>query len=359
MRYKVSRDILRCVIILLLCGYCHGDTLHLDGDNWKSVSDSPEVDFIKAIAKLKQYATEGKVDELNDAVLQMRSDFPERTGDDFDSYIEAELLYANGKWVKAVKAYDAFLDSFPNSNLYESAIERQLSVATAYLNGEKRVILKFIKLSAMEDAAAIIYGVVDRIGDSPMSQRALVMLANSYTRNKAYLDARQTWSEINFRWSTGKIGRDSLLQLAYNSHSAYDGPNYDQTPLSSARTYYSRFKEEYAELVTENQVDERISMVDEQLAYKQYTIGDYYSRTDHDEAAGIYYNYIVENWPQSAAARMSSARLSGEKVTVISSDRSKRRRFWDGLGFKLFKASDKFVDSWPNFESLLKKITGK
>jgi outer membrane protein assembly factor BamD (BamD/ComL family) len=348
------------VIVLLLCGYCCGDTLRLDKDNWQGVSSSPDADFIKAISELKQFATEGKVDQFNDAVLQMRADFPERTDDDFDSYIEGESLYANGKWVKAVKAYDAFLDKFPNSALYESAIERQLSVATAYLNGEKRVILKFIKLSAVEDAAAIIYKIVDdRLGDSPMSQRALVMLANSYTRDKAYLDARQTWSEINFRWSTGKIGRDSLLQLAYNSHSAYDGPNYDQTPLNSARTYYSQFKDMHAELADENQIDERISMVDEQLAYKQYTIGDYYSRTDHDEAAEIYYNYIVANWPQSAAAKMSSARLSGEKVTVIDTEKEKRRRFWDGYGFKLFEASDKFVDSWPNLESLLKKITGK
>ena len=359
MRHGLSQNILRCVIVLLLCGYCYGETLRLDEDDWQSISSSPDVAFIKAISELKQFATEGKVDQFNDAVLQMRSDFPDRTDDEFDSYVEAEEFYANAKWVKAVKAYDAFLDSFPNGNLYESAIERQLSIATAYLNGEKRVILKFIKLSAMEDAAAIIYKIVERCDDDPMSQRALVMLANSYARNKEYLSARQTWSEINFRWSTGKIGRDSLLQLAYNSHSAYNGPNYDPSPLNSALTYYSQFKDMHAELADENQIDERISMVDEQLAYKEYTIGDYYSRTDHNEAAGIYYNYVVENWPQSAAAKMSSARLSGEDVTVFHTDKAKRRRFWDGYGFKLFEASDKFVDSWPNLESLLKKITGK
>lgn len=359
MRNNLSQNIFKCAVVLLLCGFCQADTLRLDEDNWQNVANSPDADFIQAVTRLKQFVTEGKVNQVNELLLQMRSEFPDYIGEDFESYMEGELHYANAKWVKAVRAYDAFLDKFPNSSLYESALERQLSIATAYLNGEKRVILMVIKLSTIEDAAAIIYGVVDRLDDSPMSQRALVLLANAYTRNKAYLDARQTWSEINFRWSTGKLGQESLLQLAYNSHSAYNGPNLDKTALTSARTYYSKFKMQYPELAAQNQVDERISMVDEQLAYKQYTIGDYYSRTDHDDAAGIYYNHVMEKWPESAAAKMSAARLSGEKVTILASGKPKKKSFLAGLGRKLFNASDKFIDSWPSFGASFENETGE
>ena len=237
MKQKVSQFGLAGVvaIMIILSSPASGETFQLGDDQWVNVADSPDSQYIQAISKLKRQVSNGEVNAANESILKMKADFPDKTGADFDSYMIGEIFYANAKWAKAVNAYNAFLDSFPNSPLYESALERQLSVATAYLNGEKRVILKFIKLSAVEDAAAIIYKVVDRVGDSPMAQRALVLLANSYSKNKAYLDARETWSEINFRWSTGAIGQESLLQLAYNSHSAYKGPRLDHTAITSAR----------------------------------------------------------------------------------------------------------------------------
>jgi hypothetical protein len=100
-------------------------------------------------------------------------------------------------------------------------------------------------------------------------------------------------------------------------------------------------------------------MVDEQLAYKQYTIGDYYSRTDHPEAAEMYYKYVLEKWPGSAAAEMAQAKLDNEPVTIMSIEkpgrRPKKKGMFDGLGKTLFNVSNKFVDSWPNFEKVLSK----
>jgi outer membrane protein assembly factor BamD (BamD/ComL family) len=368
MKQKLSQFGLAGVLVLtmIMPGLAPGaETFQLGEGQWLNVADSPDSEYIQAISNLKQQVSKSEVNAVNDSILKMKSDFPERTGPDFDSYLKGEVLYANAKWAKAVNAYDVFLDTFPNSPLYESALERQLSIATAYLNGQKRIVLKFIKLSAIgdaaEDAPAIIYKVVDRVGDSPMAQRALILLANSYSKNKAYLDARETWSEINFRWSTGQIGQESLLQLAYNSHSAYDGPRYDHTAITSARTYYTQFKTRYPDLVGPNQIDQKINMVDEQLAYKQYTIGDYYSRTDHPEAAEMYYKYVVEKWPGSGAAEMAQAKLDNEPVTIISVEKPgrklKKKGMFDGLGKTLFNVSNKFVDSWPNFEKMLSKKT--
>jgi len=362
MKQKLSQFGLAAVVVLAMVmpGSVMGaDTFKLSDNQWLNVADSPDSEYIQAISNLKQLVSKGQLNAVNDSILKMKSDFPERTGADFDSYMIGEVLYTEAKWAKAVDAYDVFLDSFPNSSLYESALERQLSIATAYLNGEKRIVLKFLKLSAIDDASAIIYKVVDRVGDSPMAQRALVLLATSYSNNKAYLDARETWSEINFRWSTGQIGQESLLQLAYNSHSAYNGPRLDHTAITSARTYYTQFQTRYPDLVAPNQIDQKINMIDEQLAYKQFTIGEYYSRTDHPEAAEIYYKYVIEEWPASGAAEMAQAKLDGEPVTIIPIEKPgkkpRKKGMFDGLGKSLFNVSNKFVDSWPDFEKGLSK----
>jgi hypothetical protein len=144
--------------------------------------------------------------------------------------------------------------------------------------------------------------------------------------------------------------------MAYNSHSAYNGPRLDHTAITSARTYYTQFETRYPDFVAPNQIEQKINMIDEQLAYKQYTAGDYYSRTDHPQAAEMYYKSVIEKWPASSAAQMAQARLDGEPVTIIPigkpGQKPKKKSMVDGLGKTLFNASNKFVDSWPKFENM-------
>ena len=368
-KHKLSQFGLAAVLALtmLMPGMSAGaDTFQLGDNQWLNVDDSPDTEYVQAISKLKQQVSKGELNAVNDAILKMKSDFPEKTGPDFDGYMKAEVLYAEGKWAKAVDAYDVFLDSFPNSPLYESAIERQLSVATAYLNGEKRVVMKFLKLSAVEDAAAIIDRIVDnRVGnDSPIAQRALVLLATSYSRMERYLDARDRWYEVNSSFGTGRIGQEARLQMAYNSHAAYNGPRLDDRPLVTAKDDFINFMNNPHDLVDSRQVEGRLNTIEEQLAYKQYTIGDYYTRTEHPEASKMYYEYVIEKWPASSAAEMAQARLDSELVTIIPIEKPgqkpKKKSMFDGLGKTLFNVSNKFVDSWPKFENVLsKKPVGK
>ena len=148
-KHKLSQFGLAAVLALTMVmpGLVMGaDTFRLGDNQWRNVADSPDSEYTKAISNLKQQVSKGQINAVNDSILKMKSDFPEKTGPDFDSYMKGEVLYTEAKWAKAVDAYDVFLDTFPNSPLYESALERQLSIATAYLNGQKRVVLIFIKL---------------------------------------------------------------------------------------------------------------------------------------------------------------------------------------------------------------------
>ncbi len=144
---------LAILFAVLLAAYADAaETLHLGSDGqWKNAADEPSGKLLLAASKMKQVIDTGDTEAALQCLAQLKADFPDITGPDLDVFTEAELLYAQGKWNKAIRKYDQMLDSFPESWLYTSALERQFSVATAFLTGEKRIVMKYLKLSAYEE----------------------------------------------------------------------------------------------------------------------------------------------------------------------------------------------------------------
>ena len=288
-------------------------TLHLDADDtWQNVAESADGGYMLAVANIKQLITAGKPRQAQQALADLKNNFSEIAGPDLEVFMQAEMLYAQGKWIKAVRKYDELLDGWPNSWLYESAIERNYSIAIAFLNGQKRRVLKVLKLSAYDESVKMLYQIADRAGDAPIAKRSLLSLAAGQEKMGKYLDAYETWADISARWPTGQIGRDSLLGMGRSLHSAYKGPAYDYTGLKSAHSYYENFKLRYPGQAQEEGIDEKIATIDEQLAYKQYAIGLYYEKSQSQLAAKLYYQTVVDNWPDSSAAQMATAKLQGQ-----------------------------------------------
>ena len=137
-------------------------------------------------------------------------------------------------------------------------------------------------------------------------------------------------------------GTSPVLEKAQSKHSEYSGPNYDHSSLRIARDHYINYKLiSTPEEVAEKQIDSKLNTIDEQLAYKQYSIGEYYDRTGSGEGAREYYDYVISKWPNTSAAEMARARIEAEDLGIRKqeSEPSKLRR-------KLFNASNVFVDNW-------------
>lgn len=307
--------------ILFLLSAVSADTWQLAKDGqFQSVEQRDK--FNQAVVRIKQLAEEGDVKQFQNALEGLKKDFPEVVGDELDSFMEAELLFCEGKFQKAFRAYDVFLNRFGESTLYEAALERQFAIGSAYLQGRKKKVLRFFKIRGYAEGAKIMDRIADRAGDSPVAQRALKAVAHSYENRKKYEQAYLQWSIISSRWPTGPIAKEALLGMAESKHAAYRGPRFDSSSLVGAKSYYKRFKLVYPEDSKELDIDKRLDLIEEQLAYKKFQIGKYYQRTSEGQSdanqpnpADIYYNTVLKNWPQSVAAKMTEEAMQSEKET--------------------------------------------
>jgi outer membrane protein assembly factor BamD (BamD/ComL family) len=140
-----------------------------------------------------------------------------------------------------------------------------------------------------------------------------VAVAEHYEKRKKFTEAYHKWSEISSRWPTGQIGKEALLNMARCKHAAYKGSKYNGADLVSARSYYENFRLRYPEDAKKIDADKILKEIDEQLAYKEFNTGKYYQQTGNKQSANLYYQMVVDNWPDSAAADMAKAAMKGKE----------------------------------------------
>jgi len=288
------------------------------GKQWSSVSDDPDDQFLHAMAEIKSLIYTGQSKDAKKALEQLKKEFPERVGPDTDLFIEGESYYWQDRYTKAMAKYEKLLKDFPGSEFVAPVLERQFVIGQAYLNGRKKKVLGVLKLSGYAEGIEIMERVTDRAGlDDPNSigLDAALAVAKHFEQQEQYIEAYLKWSEIASYWETGPIGKKALYRMAEDNLAAYNAPKperrayFDASTLTTAKTYYQRFAALYPEDAEKDGVPDKIQQIDEQMSYKQLTIAQYYQRIGKDQAARIYFDTIVQDWPETEAAEIARQAL--------------------------------------------------
>jgi len=261
--------------------------------------------------------------------LKIMKRISEHTG---DTPIGAESTVAvaqkyeeRGNFTKAIRNYDKLLTEHPDSEFRELVFNRQYAIATAYLRGQKKRVLRVVKMKGYAEGARIMEKITDRAGfDSPIGLKAAIAVAEHYEKREQFNEAYLKWWEISTQWQTGKTGADALLGMgrckhaAYNNHPEHKRPFYDASSLNIAKSCYEKLKLLYPKMGEEIAADQILKGINEQLAYKQFSIGRYYQRTGYRQSANLYFDSVINDWPSTKAAEMAKEMFtnnSGDKET--------------------------------------------
>jgi outer membrane protein assembly factor BamD (BamD/ComL family) len=280
-------------------------------------SSESQDDFLKAVTETKKLIDTGQGDAAQDAFDALKADFPNFAGEDLDLFIKGELNFCKDKYTNAVKNYEKLLTNHPRSLLYNAALDREFTIAKAYLAGRKKTVLLFIRFKGYAEGIRIMEKITDRVGlDSSMGTEASLAVAKNYEERELFNEAYLKWWEISLHWDQGPVGKEALLGMArskfaaYNKHPVHKRHLYDTSGLKTAKSCYSRFKLLYPVDARQINVDQILQEIDEQLAYKQLSIGEYYQSNGHTQAANLYYHMVVSDWPDTQAAKTAKELLT-------------------------------------------------
>ena len=281
------------------------------GQQWQQVSQEQD-NYQLAVSQIKQLVDTGQTEQAAVAFDKLKKDYPEIAGDDYDAFVEIELLFADGNLTGSGKSCEKFVKKFPESRFYQAVLDRQYAIATAFLSGQKRKVAKVFKVRGYAEGQRMMEKISDRSGQAPMGLKALQSVAESLEKRGKYEDAYEEWSQISSRYGdSDQIAEESLLAMGRCKHGAYKGPQYDASDLISAQSYYKNYVLKYVQKSQELEIQEKLKQISEQQAYKQFQIGRYYQNTGSTEAANLYYQMVMENWPDTTAAKMAKDAFEG------------------------------------------------
>ena len=297
------------------------------------ISDEYREKYRLAVDNVNTLIETSQTKAARKAFKNLKKEFPEIAGEDFDLFVKAELLYCKGKYAKASMRYDKLLNDYPDSGFYDTALKRQFTVGKAFLAGRKKKVLGFLKISGHAEGVKILDRISDRTGlDDPngLGLKAAVAVARHYEQRKKYNESYLKWSEIYSHWQIGPVGKEALLSMARCKHAAYNKQPehkrhlFDASRLSTAKSYYEKFKLLYPSDSEKLGIDGIMKQIDEELARKNLSIALYYQKTGKKRAANLYYDMVIQNWPDTEAAQ-TAKQLSGLTETPNNENRDEAK----------------------------------
>jgi tetratricopeptide (TPR) repeat protein len=306
------------ILALLLCIGASCSLFHKKDDELlmrpKKLTEAEVKQLLSDVEIMQTHADKGRRNAVTHKATQMRFDFPKISAFDLEPLVKAELYIARGKWLAGAKTYQKMLDEFPESVLKEPALMRLFTIGNIYNQGKKKAFLGLFKVDAYAEGAKLLDRVTEEAGlEDPngLGVRAALNVVDRHEKREKYEDAYLKWLEISTIWQRGDLGRQALLGMARTKRAAYNAnpqekrPFYDGANLKAAKTYYEKFRITFPDEAETLKIEQIISDIERQMAQKELTIGQYYQRIGKEQAANIYFDLVIRNWPNTPAAQQA------------------------------------------------------
>lgn len=270
---------------------------------------------------MQELVDSGKKGASNQCAAQLKQDFPDIVELDLGMYLEAEMYLLKNKHLRAAKTFENMIEEYPNTELKPTTHQRLFKIGKTYLGGKKKVVLGFIRIAGHGEGVEILNKITDDIGlDDPndLGLKSALAVAHSFESRKEHEEAYLKWLEISITWQRGELGKQALLGMAGNKHAAYTihpeerQPLFDAANLKTAKTYYQKFVVTFPDEAKSLNIEKIIREIDQQMARKELSIGQFYQRTGQEQAANIYFNMVVETWPDTDAAQIARESVKQE-----------------------------------------------
>ena len=215
-----------------------------------------------------------------------------------------------GDYYKAFQDYRKTIQIYPSTQRFDEILEREYQLANYFLGGKKRKVLGGLAiLPARDKAVEIFQAIVDDGPFSEYGQLAQYKLGLAQLALQDYEAAVSAFEQVISRYPDSPLVDDARFQIAQASLKGTFKPGYDQSPTDLAVRELEYFLHQYPDSELSKDAQTRLHDLKERRAQHEYQVARYYERRRRPASALIYYEYIVNAFPQSTWAPQAAARI--------------------------------------------------
>jgi outer membrane protein assembly factor BamD len=222
---------------------------------------------------------------------------------------------------QAFEAYQKVIDEYPFTQRIEEIVKLQFEIGNALYEGEKT---KFfgMRFKAIPEQVIDIYKKV--VLNAPYSSYAPIAqfrIGELYKKIDFYREARDAFQKVIDNYPDSSIAMEAKFQLALTASVASGGSNYDQSLTEQAQKEFEAFKRAHPDSELAKRAEKESQELIEQRANYYLKTAGFYERIGKYESAAIYYNKILDEFPD---AKTAPAALERTRVIEKRLDKTKK-----------------------------------
>lgn len=235
---------------------------------------------------------------------------------------EAYLVSGDAKvlqrhYYKALFDYEYMIRTFPGSEHYHLALEREFEVANIFASGTKRIWLGMRMLSAYGEAEELFIRVQERAPGSLIGEKASLELGDFYFKRGEMRSAAEAYQLFLENYPRSRYRERVMLRRIEADLASFNSPVFDPTGLLDASIHIRQFEEEFPASAERLGTQALLVRVNDSLAAKDLHTAQWYEKRKKDNVSAVYmYKRIVKDHPQTAAARDAEIALARLEPTL-------------------------------------------
>ncbi|MBL7070163.1 MAG: outer membrane protein assembly factor BamD [Candidatus Omnitrophica bacterium] len=251
-----------------------------------------QFDFAKNLYDLKDYK------EARKEFLKLLKAYPESYEASEGQYYIGRIEEEQGRLYEAFLAYQMVIDKYPFSDRIQEIIDREFKIAEDFMSGAKRKALG-VPLPVENPAIEIFSKVVENSTYGPLAAKAQYKLGLLLKGLMRYYEAEDAFNKVINNYPGSEWADASKYQLAVTRAATSRGPSYDQGAAKEAEAQFEEFIKEHPDATLSRQAEKNLQNLREKEAKANYDIAQFYEKQQAYQAARVYYEDVINNYPAS------------------------------------------------------------
>ncbi len=251
-----------------------------------------QFDFAKSFYDTKKY------EEAKREFKKLLKHYPKSFEAAESQYYLGLIEDTQGNLYEAYQAYQNVIDKYPFSERIPQVIEREYKIGEAFMSGQKRKAMG-VPLPVENPSIEIFNRVVENSTYGPWAAAAQYKLGLVLKGLLRYYEAEDALNKVVSNYPDSEWAAAAKFQIAACRAAVSRGPDYDQGSAKEAEEKFEAFVKEHPDAALSVEAEKNIEQLKEKDAESNYSIARFYEKQKEFEAAKIYYNAVINNYPNS------------------------------------------------------------
>jgi len=256
----------------------------------------------------KSFIAEKKYPEAKRELKKLLKAYPKSFEASESQYLLGKIEETLGNPYEAYQAYQKVIDKYPFSERIQEINELEYNIGEKFMLGEKRKALGMV-LPVENPAVEIFSKVIENSTYGPLAPKAQYKLALVLKSLLRYYESEEAFNKVISNYPTSEWADAAKFQIAAVRAATSRGPQYDQGAAGEAKQKFEDFVREHPDAILSKEAEKNIELLNEKEAESSYNIARFYEKQKQINAAQVYYQNVIDNYPNSNWAAKALSKM--------------------------------------------------